>query len=135
MKPRVVVDTNVYVSRLLNPHSIPGRAVAKALLKGRMLISPATFAESQAVLRRPKFVPYIQPGSVEPFLEEILSVAIQVAILSPIRACRDPMDDKFLEVAVHGRADAIVTGDADLLDLNPFRGIAILTPREYVERT
>jgi len=107
----------------------------KALLKGRMLISPATFAELQAVLRRPKFVPYIQPGSVEPFLEEILSVAIQVAILSPIRACRDPKDDKFLEVAVHGRADAIVTGDADLLDLNPFRGIAILTPREYVERT
>jgi predicted nucleic acid-binding protein len=57
-----------------------------------------------------------------------------VTILSPVRACRDPRDDKFLEVAVHGRADAIVTGDRDLLDLNPFRGIAILTPAEYLER-
>jgi predicted nucleic acid-binding protein len=56
-----------------------------------------------------------------------------VTILSPVRACRDPRDDKFLEVAVHGRADAIVTGDRDLLDLNPFRGIAILTPAEYLE--
>jgi hypothetical protein len=48
--------------------------------------------------------------------------------------CRDPRDDKFLEVAVHGRADVIVTGDRDLLDLNPFRGIEILTPAEYLKR-
>ena len=49
-----------------------------------------------------------------------------------IRACRDPKDDKFLEVAVHGSADVIVTGDSDLLDLHPFRGIAILTPADYL---
>ena len=57
-----------------------------------------------------------------------------MTILSPVRACRDPRDDKFLEVAVRGRADAIVTGDADLLALHPFRGIAILTPAKYLER-
>ena len=51
-----------------------------------------------------------------------------------IRACRNPRDDKFLELAVHGLADAIVTGDRNLLELNPFRGIAILTPAEYLER-
>jgi len=56
-----------------------------------------------------------------------------VPILYPIRVCRDPKDDKFLEVAVHGRADALVTGDQDLLDLNPFRGIAILTAAEYLD--
>ena len=134
MRQRVVVDTNIYVSRLLNPLSIPGRALAKALLEASTLISSATWAELQAVLHRPKFAPYIPPGSIEPFLEEILSLAIHVEILSPIRACRDPKDDKFLEVAVHGRAHAIVTRDADLLDLNPFRGIAILTPREYLEQ-
>ena len=55
-------------------------------------------------------------------------------IPSPIRACRDPRDDKFLEVAVHGRADLILTGDADLLALYPFRGIAIVTPAEYLDR-
>ncbi|HEY1900934.1 MAG TPA: putative toxin-antitoxin system toxin component, PIN family [Terracidiphilus sp.] len=134
MRRRVVVDTNVYVSRLLNPLSVPGHAVAKALQDARTLVSFATWTELQTVLRRPKLAPYIQPGSVEPFLEEVLSVAIHVEILSPIRACRDPRDDKFLEVAVHGRADIIVTGDRDLLDLNPFRSIAILTPAEYLER-
>lgn len=51
-----------------------------------------------------------------------------------IRACRDPKDDKFLELAIDGRADAIVTGDQDLLVLHPFRGIAVLTPAEYLER-
>jgi putative PIN family toxin of toxin-antitoxin system len=134
MRRRVVVDTNVYVSRLLNPLSVPGQAVAKALREARTLVSSATWTELQTVLRRPKLVPYIQPGSVEPFLEDVLSVAIHVEILSPIRACRDSRDDKFLEVAVHGRADVIVTGDRDLLDLNPFRSIAILTPAEYLER-
>jgi predicted nucleic acid-binding protein len=49
-----------------------------------------------------------------------------------IRACRDPKDDKFLELAVHGRADLIVTGDQDLHTLNPFRGIAILTPNAFL---
>jgi putative PIN family toxin of toxin-antitoxin system len=59
---------------------------------------------------------------------------VMVDIPFPIHACRDPRDDKFLEVAVHGHADLIVTGDADLLALNPFQGIAILTPAEYLER-
>jgi putative PIN family toxin of toxin-antitoxin system len=59
---------------------------------------------------------------------------VTVDIPFPIRAFRDPRDDKFLEVAVHARADVIVTGDADLLALHPFRGIAILSPAEYLEQ-
>jgi putative PIN family toxin of toxin-antitoxin system len=70
---------------------------------------------------------------LDPFLDNVWDAAELVPIPTPIRACRDPRDDKFLEVAVHGRADAIVTGDADLLALNPFRGIAILTPSGYLE--
>jgi uncharacterized protein len=53
---------------------------------------------------------------------------VTVDISFPIRACRDPRDDKFLEVAVYGHADLILTGDADLLALHPFRGIAIVAP-------
>ena len=51
-----------------------------------------------------------------------------------VRECRDPKDDKFLELALNGRADLIITGDADLLVLNPWRGIEIVTPREYLTR-
>jgi predicted nucleic acid-binding protein len=56
-----------------------------------------------------------------------------ISIPPSIRACRDPRDDKFLEVAVHGRADLILTGDSDLLALHPFQGIAILTPAAFLE--
>jgi predicted nucleic acid-binding protein len=51
-----------------------------------------------------------------------------------LQLCRDPHDDLFLEAAVNGRADVIVSGDGDLLGLNPFRGIAILTPAGYLNR-
>jgi putative PIN family toxin of toxin-antitoxin system len=132
MIERVVIDTNIFVSRALRVGSNPGMAVDKAWLEATTLFSTATWIELNAVLRRAKFAPYIQPATLGPYLEKIRSFAIFIQIPSPIRACRDPKDDKFLEVAVHGRADAIVTGDANLLTLHPFRGIAILTPADYL---
>jgi predicted nucleic acid-binding protein len=62
-----------------------------------------------------------------------MAAAELVEITERIVACRDPKDDKFLELAVNGRADAIVTGDDDLLVLNPFRGIPIITPAAFVQ--
>jgi putative PIN family toxin of toxin-antitoxin system len=134
MSPRIVIDTNVYVSRALRIGSVPGQAVDKAWMETTPLLSAATWAEIQAVLRRAKFAPYIQPGTLEPYLDRLQSIATFVAIPFPIRACRDPRDDKFLEVAVYGHADLIVTGDADLLALDPFQGIDILTPADYLKR-
>jgi putative PIN family toxin of toxin-antitoxin system len=131
----IVIDTNVYVSRALRLNSIPGKAVDKAWLEDSTLFSMATWMELEAVLKRPKFARYIQPGTLGPYLAKIRSFATFIQPLAPIRACRDPKDDKFLEVAVHGRADLIVTGDNDLLALHPFRGIAILTPAEYLEQS
>lgn len=133
MRLRIVIDTNVYVSRALRINSIPGMAVNKAWLEATPLLSTATWTEVQAVLRREKFAAYIRSGTLEPYLEKVRSIATFVPILAPIRACRDPRDDKFLEVAVHGRADAIVTGDQDLLALNPFRGVPIFSPAAYLE--
>jgi len=52
-----------------------------------------------------------------------------------VRACRDPDDDKFFEAALAGRADVIITGDADLLVLHPFRQVAILSPTGYLDRS
>jgi len=85
------------------------------------------------VLQRSKFAPYTRPGLLDPYLNSVRMAAEPVDPSTRIRACRDPRDDKFLEVAVHGRADLIVTGDNDLLDLHPFRGISILTPAAYLE--
>jgi putative PIN family toxin of toxin-antitoxin system len=135
MRQRIVIDTNVYVSRLLKPMSVPGRTVENAWGKAMTLVSSATWTELRIVLQRKKFAPYIPSGAIEPYLAQIWNLAEHIDIPFPIRACRDPRDDKFLEVAVHGRADLILTGDTDLLALHPFRGIAILTPAEYLERS
>ena len=134
MSQRIVIDTNVYVSRALRGASVPGRAVDKAWLEAETLLSTATWTKLQIVLKRAKFAPYLRPEEVESFLAQVWGLAEHIPDPARIRACRDPRDDKFLEVAVHGRADAIVTGDQDLLTLNPFRGIAILSPAEYLEQ-
>ncbi len=133
MKQLIVFDTNVYVSRMLQPFSIPGRAVQKGLELAKPLISSPTWTELQIVLRRAKFAPFLRPEDIESFLAQVWELALHIPDPARIRVCRDPRDDKFLEVAVRGRADAIITGDRDLLEMNPFRGIAILTPAEYLE--
>jgi putative PIN family toxin of toxin-antitoxin system len=134
MRERVVIDTNVYVSRLIREQSIPGQAVGRAWREAVTLTSTDTLEELRAVLNRPKFARYIQSEKIEPYIEKVGKFGL-ILVNSPIiRACRDPKDDKFLEVTVHGRADVIVTGDTDLLTLHPFRGIAILTPADYLKR-
>ncbi|MGD0893611.1 MAG: putative toxin-antitoxin system toxin component, PIN family [Terracidiphilus sp.] len=133
MARRVVIDTNAYVSRFIHPNAIPGQAVTKALDQDLTLISILLWEELRSVLHRPKFARYIKPDLLEPFLASVLLAAEPVEIKTRIRACRDPKDDMFLELAVDGRADAIVTGDRDLLALHPFRGIAILAPADYLK--
>jgi putative PIN family toxin of toxin-antitoxin system len=130
---RLVLDTNVVLSGLLFPGSTPSRALLKAQAD-TVLASDATLLELVEVLGRARFDRYIERSVRQRLVAEFANICEKVQIDFPIRVCRDPKDDKFLEVAVHGRADVLVTGDADLLALNPFRGIAIQTPAEYLER-
>jgi len=83
---------------------------------------------------RSKFDRYVSREARAIFLSLIRTVAEFVPIIQLVRACRDPKDDKFLEVALNGRADVIVTGDTDLLAMNPWRGIVILAPADYLRR-
>ena len=130
---RLVVDTNVVLSAILFPGSVPGRALD--LAQGSVVLaSQFTLQELKEVAERSRFDRYVEPEKRRRLVAEFVRATLTVEIPFPIRACRDPRDDKFLEVAVHGRADLILTGDTDLLALHPFRGIAILTPAEYLER-
>lgn len=131
---RIVVDTNALISRLLLPTSVPSQAVRKAVEEAQLLVSEATLEELADVLSRAKFDPYITIEERQEFLRRLGRIAEMVPIVHVIRACRDPEDDKFLELAVNGAADLMVTGDDDLLVLHPFRGIPILTPASYLER-
>jgi putative PIN family toxin of toxin-antitoxin system len=128
---RIVIDTNVFVSAILLPRSVPRQAVDKVLDRGIVLFSEATMAELTEVLYRPKFHDYVSMEERTLFLGQLSLTAEFVSIIQQVRECRDPKDDKFLEVALNGRADVIITGDADLLALHSWREIPILTPTEY----
>jgi putative PIN family toxin of toxin-antitoxin system len=134
LRQRVVADTNALISRLLLASSIPGRAVRKAVDTGILLVSEATMNELADVLARSKFDRYITLEDRQQFLRLLGRVAEFVPIVYPVHACRDPQDDKFLEVALNGNADLILTGDADLLVLHPWQNIAIVSPAEYLKR-
>ena len=80
-----------------------------------------------------KFDPYITPEVRHSFLSVFINEARVIEIKEKIQACRDPKDNMILELAVSGQADYIITGDKDLLALNPFRKIQILTPAEFLK--
>jgi uncharacterized protein len=130
---RLVIDTNVVLSGLLFAGSIPSRAVLKAQ-SGVVLLSDATRLELFDVVGRARFDRFVERAIRQRLAEEYAQACRTVQIHAAIHACRDPRDDKFIELAVHGRADAIISGDRDLLDLHPFREIEILTPAEYLGR-
>jgi len=133
-RERVVIDTNVLISGLLSAASTPAQAVDKAVTNAQLVATMETLRELIEKLHSPKFDRYVRLERRDALLERVASLVEIIDVLQPIRASRDPKDDKFLEAAVNGRADVIVTGDKDLLDLNPFRGIAILTPAAYLAR-
>jgi putative PIN family toxin of toxin-antitoxin system len=133
---RVVLDTNVIVSALLFSR---GQAswLRPAWQDGRLrpLVGKATATELLRVLQYPKF--RLTEAEREDLLADVLPFCETVTIDDPpshIPSCRDPHDRKFLELALAGGADALVTGDADLLALAPEFAIPIVTPAQIKER-
>lgn len=127
---RIVVDTNILVSFLLIPNSPPNKAVKKAIHEGTLLVSDDTLEELSSVLARVKFNKYISIEDRQQFLRKLLRITEKVTITKRLQECRDPRDDKFLEVAVNGRANFIISGDQDLLVMNPSKDFKIVSPVE-----
>jgi len=132
MRLRIVIDTSVYVSGVIYPLSVPRRAITAAWAEGIPLLSVPTWDELRAVFQKSKLTRLTNPVIVQSFLDQVWAISELVPTTETIRACRDPRDDKFLELAVHGRADLLITGDSDLLALNPFHSVTILTPAAFL---
>ncbi|WP_076998730.1 putative toxin-antitoxin system toxin component, PIN family [Variovorax sp. KK3] len=129
---RWVIDTNVLVSWVLRPHGVAARAVRRAADLGRLLFSTATHEEMRSVMQRAKFDAYVPLKQRLALLLPLDDLVDWVVPTRSINACRDPKDNKFLDVAVHGGADALITGDADLLVLHPFMNVRILSPEAFL---
>jgi putative PIN family toxin of toxin-antitoxin system len=135
MNKRFVLDTNTIISALLIRTSLPRQAFDHAFAQGTVLVSEQTIAELTDVLQRTRFDRYITLERRLQFLASFVQDTTVIAITETITECRDPKDNKFLEVAVCGQADSIVTGDQDLLALHPYRGITIITPRDFLAQS
>lgn len=130
---RGVFDNNVLVSAALLG-GVPRQAFDKLLDNGTALVSVPVLLELADALNRPKFDKYVTHDERMRFMVSFLKVADLIEVSETITVCRDPKDDKLLELAVSGNAGFLVTGDKDLLVLNPFRGVEILTPREFSDK-
>ena len=130
---RFVFDTNVIVSALLFKKSVVRESLDKARTAGIILLSLDVIEELHNVLSRPAFDRYIEEEDRLKFLALLIKEAAIVEIAERLRECRDPKDDKFLELAINGNATLIVSGDKDLQVLHPFRNIPILSPREFLD--
>lgn len=132
---RVVLDTGIFVSALIRRRGTIG-AILGALRDGRFtaIYTRDLLVEIIDVLGRDKFrVKYhIEPDDVSALINLIRLRGELVIPGQAVQACRDPKDDKFLEAALAGGADCIVSGDADLIDMGSFEGIPILRPSEFL---
>lgn len=84
-------------------------------------------------MRRKGFEKYVTEEERVEFLTAFVRDGALVDITERVTVCRDQKDNKFLELAVNGHAMCIVSGDEDLLVLHPFRGKAIMTPRQFLD--
>lgn len=130
---RVVFDTNVLISALIWSRGIPAKVVTLARQgRVRSVTSPILLQEFRRVLQEKMG---FQNDVAESAVEMIIEYSDVVVPTHTIRAVqRDPADDRVLECAVEGKADALVTGDQHLLELGEFRDIPILTPRDALSR-
>ena len=130
---RVVLDTSMLIGAILKPRSIPAQALNLATEHAEILVSEETLAELARVIQRPQLDRYRSPVERETFYRTYAEVALMIAVTEPVVACRDPNDDKFLSVAVAGGASLIVSSDMDLLSMQQFGVIPILSARAFVE--
>jgi len=134
---RAVVDTGMLVSGLIQRAGTTGE-ILHLLRDGRfrIIFSTPILLEVIEVLGRPAFQSkyHILPEDITALVNLIRLRGELVTIVGQVTACRDPKDNKFLEAAQTGQADAIVSGDADLLDLIAFESIPILRPADFLAR-
>ncbi len=133
--PRCVIDTNVVISAVLKPESLPARVVAYAFGEGALLVSDALLGELRTRLARPKFDRYVSAADREQLVALLARRGTRTAVTTVVTDSPDPDDNAVLALALDGRADVIVTGDRKhLLPLHPYRGIPVLSPRDFAER-
>ena len=134
---RAVLDANVVVSGILSENGTPAK-ILKAWYEDRfhLVVSPAILGEFRRVLQYPRIARrhHWSASQVREFLEDLASLAIRTSgdFTLPAIIAEDPSDDRYVECAIEGEANYIVSGDRHLLDLEIYEGIEIVSPRAFI---
>ena len=129
----VVIDTNVFISAALSSIGTPRKAI-DFIVNGNFVIiqSEATYQELATRIQKKKFDKYISDVDRQIFLTAVKGNSSFILVSHQTTSCIDADDNKFLELAVSGQAKYIVTGDSDLLCLENYREIRIVTPADFL---
>ena len=130
----VVFDASTFVSAALKANSLPEKALLRAVsAPNRLLLSQAIEDEFREVVFRPKFARFVSVERRQRILDLVVFAAERVEPTETVRECRDPKDDKYLELAAGGGADVIVSSEEPhLLSMHPWRGIPIFSPADFL---
>ncbi|HJU20254.1 MAG TPA: putative toxin-antitoxin system toxin component, PIN family [Stellaceae bacterium] len=131
----IVFDASAFISAALKADSVPEQALLRAEEVDVFALSAAVDAEIAGVLDRPKFARAIPLARRQRLLGIVRHAAVWFEPAVSVTDCRDPKDDKYLELALEAGAEIIVSGDDDLLVLHPWRGVRILRPADYLALT
>lgn len=134
MNKYFVVDTNNLISANLIASSVSSQAFDKARHLGILVYSDQTIAEFSVSFIRPKFDKYLSLNKRLKAIKEFKRNGLLVSVNFSIKACRDPNDDMFLELAIAANASCIITGDKDLISLHPFQNIPILSAADFLNQ-
>ena len=134
-RPRVIIDTSTLVGAMLRTCSLPALVLAWVLDNCPLYASSATLTELAQVAQREGFDKYLSLSERTRFFQNYATRATVVIPLESVTDCRDPKDNKFLELALHVGAQVLVSSDEDLRSLHPWRRIAVLNPMEFVAWT
>ena len=130
---RVVLDSNVLISAAISAHGKPFACLSWVIDNAKQIAASELIEEVETRLARQKFAKYVDQTRRRAFIADLRLSIVLVELTGTWKACRDPDDDKIPETAVLGRADVLVTGDQDPLVLDPFQGLAIVTPAQFIE--
>jgi uncharacterized protein len=134
---RVAVDTNVFISTVIKPENRVGMIVVR-MRNGEytLLYAEEMLDELVEVITRDKIWKRykLTEETVNTFVNSIIEHGERVEVVTVVDVCRDPDDNILLALGLDGKAEYIVSGDRDLLELTPFQGIPIVTPAEFLAK-
>ena len=130
----IVFDCNVLVNAFIFSGDAARQSWEKASSVASIVVSNEIFLEYKRVFAYNKFDKYVALETRLEFLVEIQATVDFIPVIHSVEICRDPKDDMYLELALSGKADCIITNDEDLLVPHPFENIPVITPKEFLDR-